>query len=51
MVEVGRRTLALVNLAAIMERADEALLPAVYGEVGAALGATPVALGALTLYR
>ncbi|PWZ14564.1 hypothetical protein Zm00014a_003023 [Zea mays] len=51
MAEAGRRTLALVNLAAIMERADEALLPAVYREVGAALGATPVALGALTLYR
>ena len=49
--EAGRRTLALVNLAAIMERADEALLPAVYREVGDALGATPVALGGLTLYR
>jgi hypothetical protein len=47
----GRRTLALVNLAAIMERADEALLPAVYREVGAALHATPMGLGALTLYR
>ncbi|TVU09338.1 hypothetical protein EJB05_42807, partial [Eragrostis curvula] len=47
----GRRTLALVNMAAIMERADEALLPAVYREVGAALHATPVGLGALTLYR
>ncbi|CAL5064667.1 unnamed protein product [Urochloa decumbens] len=46
-----RRTLALVNLAAIMERADEALLPAVYREVGAALHATPMGLGALTLYR
>jgi hypothetical protein len=47
----GRRTLALVNLAAIMERADEALLPAVYREVGAALHASPVGLGTLTLYR
>ena len=47
----GRRTLALVNLAAIMERADEALLPAVYQEVGAELHATPMGLGALTLYR
>ncbi|KAM0907811.1 hypothetical protein ACQ4PT_015877 [Festuca glaucescens] len=45
------RTLLLVNLAAIMERADEALLPAVYKEVGAALHATPMGLGALTLYR
>ncbi|GJN34145.1 hypothetical protein PR202_gb22788 [Eleusine coracana subsp. coracana] len=51
MAEAGRRTLALVNLAAIMERADEALLPAVYREVGAALHATPTGLGALTLYR
>ncbi|XP_040383559.1 uncharacterized protein LOC102710152 [Oryza brachyantha] len=46
-----RRTLVLVNLASIMERADEALLPAVYREVGAALHATPTGLGALTLYR
>ena len=47
----ARRTRALVNLAAIMERADEALLPAVYQEVGAALHVTPMGLGALTLYR
>ncbi|KAF0913184.1 hypothetical protein E2562_020350 [Oryza meyeriana var. granulata] len=51
-VEVERRrTLLLVNLASIMERADEALLPAVYREVGAALHATPTGLGALTLCR
>ncbi|KAL6846664.1 hypothetical protein ACP4OV_024112 [Aristida adscensionis] len=47
----ARRTLVLVNLASIMERADEALLPAVYREVGDALGATPTGLGALTLCR
>ncbi|TVU09353.1 hypothetical protein EJB05_42823, partial [Eragrostis curvula] len=46
-----RRTLLLVNLASIMERADEALLPAVYREVGAALHATPAGLGALSLCR
>ncbi|CAN6174130.1 unnamed protein product [Urochloa humidicola] len=46
-----RRTLLLVNLASIMERAEEALLPAVYREVGAALHATPAGLGALTLCR
>ncbi|CAO2201693.1 unnamed protein product [Urochloa humidicola] len=46
-----RWTLLLVNLASIMERADEALLPAVYREVGEALGATPAGLGALTLCR
>nr|CAB3456930.1 unnamed protein product [Digitaria exilis] len=46
-----RRTLLLVSLASIMERADEALLPALYREVGAALHATPAGLGALTLCR
>ncbi|TVU09339.1 hypothetical protein EJB05_42808, partial [Eragrostis curvula] len=46
-----RRTLLLVSLASIVERADEALLPAVYREVGAALHATPTGLGALTLCR
>ncbi|MQM04861.1 hypothetical protein Taro_037667 [Colocasia esculenta] len=49
--EAGRATLVLVNLAGIMERADEALLPAVYQEVGAALGTTPAGLGSLTLFR
>ncbi|CAN6301729.1 unnamed protein product [Urochloa humidicola] len=44
-------TLALVTAAALLERADEALLPAVYREVGAALGASPTALGSLTLCR
>ncbi|RLN15480.1 hypothetical protein C2845_PM02G32950 [Panicum miliaceum] len=50
----GRRrqwTLALVSVAALLERADEALLPAVYREVGAALGASPTALGSLTMCR
>ncbi|KAK1630505.1 hypothetical protein QYE76_004820 [Lolium multiflorum] len=46
-----RRTLLLVSLASIMERADEALLPAVYREIGAALHADPTWLGALTLCR
>ncbi|WOK92166.1 hypothetical protein Cni_G00857 [Canna indica] len=46
-----RRTLFLVNLAAIMERADEALLPSVYKEVGAVLHASPTGLGFLTLFR
>lgn len=46
-----RRTLILVNLAGIMERADEALLPAVYNDVGASLHATPAELGSLTLFR
>ncbi|XP_027364462.1 uncharacterized protein LOC113871571 [Abrus precatorius] len=44
-------TLVLVNLASIMQRADESLLPGVYKEVGAALNADPTALGSLTLFR
>ncbi|KAL6554845.1 hypothetical protein OROGR_006103 [Orobanche gracilis] len=44
-------TLVLVNLAGIMERADESLLPGVYKEVGAALHADPMRLGSLTLFR
>ncbi|KAJ3677303.1 hypothetical protein LUZ60_003027 [Juncus effusus] len=40
-----------MNLASIMERADEALLPAVYKEVGEALHTTPTGLGSLTMYR
>ncbi|PIN18938.1 Sugar transporter/spinster transmembrane protein [Handroanthus impetiginosus] len=44
-------TLILINLAGIMERADESLLPGVYKEVGAALHADPTRLGSLTLFR
>ncbi|KAH7277316.1 hypothetical protein KP509_39G045100 [Ceratopteris richardii] len=44
-------TVALVNLASIMERADEALLPGAYREVGLALHASPARLGSLTLLR
>ncbi|KAL6296983.1 hypothetical protein ACE6H2_005125 [Prunus campanulata] len=44
-------TLLLVNLAGIMERADESLLPGVYKEVGAALHTDPTGLGSLTLFR
>ncbi|KAJ3677305.1 hypothetical protein LUZ60_003029 [Juncus effusus] len=46
-----RRTLILINLASIMDTADQALLPAVYKEVGAALNVTPISLGSLTLFR
>ncbi|KAJ4843559.1 hypothetical protein Tsubulata_007978, partial [Turnera subulata] len=49
--EEERLTLVLVNLAAIMERADESLLPGVYKEVGAALHTDPTGLGSLTLFR
>ncbi|KAJ6841213.1 uncharacterized protein M6B38_308195 [Iris pallida] len=51
MGSVEKRTLVLVCLAGIMERADEMLLPAVYKEVGAALHVSMTALGSLTLFR
>uniref|UniRef100_A0ACD5XA46 Uncharacterized protein n=2 Tax=Avena sativa TaxID=4498 RepID=A0ACD5XA46_AVESA len=41
-------SLILINLASIMERADENLLPAVYKEVSAAFDAGPTDLGYLT---
>ncbi|KAK3019878.1 hypothetical protein RJ639_004186 [Escallonia herrerae] len=44
-------TLILVNLAGIMEKADESLLPAVYKEVGDAIHTDPTGLGSLTLFR
>jgi predicted MFS family arabinose efflux permease len=44
-------TLAVVTVASLLERADEAVLPAVYKEVGAALGVSPAALGSLSLCR
>ncbi|XVF17229.1 hypothetical protein REPUB_Repub10bG0101700 [Reevesia pubescens] len=44
-------TLVLVNLASIMQRADESLLPGVYKEVGETLHTDPTGLGSLTLYR
>ncbi|GLT93822.1 hypothetical protein SLE2022_115960 [Rubroshorea leprosula] len=44
-------TLVLVNLAGIVERADESLLPGVYKEVGAELHTDPIGLGSLTLFR
>ncbi|XP_019104457.1 uncharacterized protein LOC104892506 isoform X2 [Beta vulgaris subsp. vulgaris] len=44
-------TLVLVNLAGIMEKADESILPGVYKEVGEALHADPTKLGSLTLLR
>ncbi|KAI5079250.1 hypothetical protein GOP47_0004729 [Adiantum capillus-veneris] len=45
------RTLFLVNMAGIMEKADEALLPGVYRELGVSLHASPTKLGSLTLLR
>ncbi|KAI3465114.1 hypothetical protein Pfo_021777 [Paulownia fortunei] len=50
-MRAGTLTLVLVNLAGIMERADESLLPGVYKEVGEAIHAGPTGLGFLTLFR
>ncbi|XP_052166868.1 uncharacterized protein LOC127783730 [Oryza glaberrima] len=44
-------TLLLAYAALAMERADAALLPAVYREIGAALRASPSALGSIALSR
>lgn len=44
-------TTLLVYIAAVVERADEQVLPAVYFFVGRSFGATPTQLGALTFWR
>ncbi|KAL7141732.1 hypothetical protein ABFS83_08G073300 [Erythranthe nasuta] len=44
-------SLVIINMAAIMERADENLLPAVYKEVSEAFAAGPSDLGYLTFIR
>ncbi|XP_008786124.2 uncharacterized protein LOC103704553 [Phoenix dactylifera] len=44
-------SLILINMASIMERADENLLPAVYKEVSEAFNAGPTELGYLTFIR
>ncbi|KAJ0966307.1 hypothetical protein J5N97_027445 [Dioscorea zingiberensis] len=44
-------SLFLINMAAIMERADENLLPSVYNEVSEAFSAGPTELGYLTFIR
>ncbi|KAK9793504.1 hypothetical protein WJX73_009675 [Symbiochloris irregularis] len=46
-----RRTVALVNLAAVMERLDEQTLPSLYSAVGASFQSSPTQLGYLTLCR
>lgn len=46
----GRTTL-VINLASIMERVDEQLLPALYSRVGASFSADPQHLGILTFAR
>lgn len=45
------RTTVLMNLASVVEKADEQVLPAVYYFVGRSLSATPAQLGTLTLCR
>lgn len=44
-------TVLLINLAAVVERADEGILPAVYFFIGRSLNATLSQLGTLTLCR
>ncbi|CAK0783950.1 hypothetical protein CVIRNUC_007153 [Coccomyxa viridis] len=46
-----KRTLVLLNIASVVERADEQVLPAVYLFIGRSLHATPAQLGTLTLCR
>ena len=46
-----RRTLILVNMASLVEKADEVLLPAVFYEVGEAFGVSVGSLGSLTFVR
>ncbi|PHT94584.1 hypothetical protein T459_02466 [Capsicum annuum] len=41
----------LVNVACIMEKADETLLPGVYKEFGKDLHTDPTCIGSLTLFR
>lgn len=43
-------TLILINLAYIMDVADDSLLPGVYNEVGKDLHIDPAGLGSLSLY-
>ncbi|KAI3430502.1 hypothetical protein D9Q98_005097 [Chlorella vulgaris] len=45
------RTTVLINLASILEKCDEQILPAVYNWVGASFNATPTQLGTITLGR
>ncbi|KAL0030933.1 hypothetical protein WJX79_002316 [Trebouxia sp. C0005] len=45
------KTTALINLAGIMERMDEQILPALYSFIGHSFQATPSQLGTLTLCR
>ena len=45
------KTTVLINLAGIMERMDEQILPALYNFIGQSFHATPSQLGTLTLCR
>lgn len=48
---VRRRTTIFLNLASIIERADEQVLPAVYHFISRSMHASPSQLGTLTLCR
>ena len=45
------RTIVLMTLASVVEKADEQVLPAVYYFIGRSLNASPAQLGTLTLCR
>lgn len=47
----GRLTTLLINLASILEKCDEQILPALYSRVGKTFEATPTQLGNITLAR
>lgn len=51
LLDAGSRTSLLLNLASIVEKADEAVLPAVFLYIGRDLGASLSQLGTLTLAR
>ena len=46
-----RTTTSLINLASILEKCDEQILPALYSRVGKSLNATPSQVGLITLAR
>ena len=45
------RTIVLINVASVLEKCDEQILPALYSKVGASFEATPTQLGKITLAR
>jgi len=50
-MSVKLRTTILINLASILEKCDEQILPALFSRVGATFNATPSELGNVALVR